>query len=96
VLRARVLQGDTHLCDGVKVLWTPGHTPGHQAVVINAGESTVLIAAQCIFRREAWSGEVEGANLHGPEWREEAADSVERLRRLNPQRILLSHDVAIG
>ena len=93
--RARVLDGDTDLCDGVQVLLTPGHTPGHQAVVINSREETVLIAAQCIFRRDAWHGETEPANLHGEEWRAEAADSVARLRELNPHRVLLSHDLAI-
>lgn len=93
--RARVLKGDTQLCDGVQVLWTPGHTPGHQAVVINSVEHTVLIAAQCIFRRDAWNLGVEDANLHGSEWREEAADSLERLRLLSPHRVLLSHDLAV-
>ena len=58
-------------------------------------KSIVLIAAQCIFRRDAWNGEIEVANLHGQEWRKEAADSVARLRKLNPHRVLLSHDRAI-
>lgn len=94
--RARVFDGDALLCDGVQVLLTPGHTPGHQAVVITAEEGTVVIAAQCVFRRDAWSDDVEEANLHGPEWRDQAANSVERLRRLHAHRVLLSHDLAIG
>ena len=93
--RARVLDGDTDLVDGVRVLLTPGHTPGHQAVVINSADETVLIAAQCIFRRDAWHGDTEIANLHGQEWREDAANSIARLRELNPRRVLLSHDLAI-
>jgi len=64
--RARLLDGDADLCDGVQVLLTPGHTPGHQAVVINSLDETLVIAAQCIFRREAWLGEIEVANLHAP------------------------------
>lgn len=93
--RARVLDGDTDVCDGVRVLLTPGHTPGHQAVVISSLDATLVIAAQCIFRRNAWHGEIEMANLHGHEWRDQAADSVARLRALKPDRVLLSHDVAI-
>jgi N-acyl homoserine lactone hydrolase len=94
--RARVLDGDADLCDGVRVLLTPGHTPGHQAVVIDSVDETVLIAAQCIFRRNAWDGEIETANLHAPEWQDQAAESVARLRALNPDHVLLSHDRAIA
>jgi N-acyl homoserine lactone hydrolase len=93
--RARVLDGDTDVCDGVRVLLTPGHTPGHQAVVISSFDATLVIAAQCIFRRDAWDGEIEMANLHGHEWRDQAADSVARLRALKPDRVPLSHDMAI-
>ncbi|MGB8860553.1 MAG: MBL fold metallo-hydrolase [Ilumatobacteraceae bacterium] len=95
VHRARVLDGDAELCEGVRVLLTPGHTPGHQAVVIDSADGAVLIAAQCIFRRAAWHGEVEAANLHGVEWHAEAAASLARLRALRPHRVLLSHDLAV-
>jgi hypothetical protein len=63
--------------------------------VINSVEHTVLIAAQCIFRRDAWNLGVEDANLHGSEWREAAANSLERLRLLSPHRVLLSHDLSV-
>lgn len=94
--RMRVLDGDTDLSTGVQALLTPGHTPGHQAIVINSTEGVVLIAAQCIFRRDAWNGGIEAANLHDDEWRAEAAHSVARLQALHPRRVLLSHDHAIG
>lgn len=61
-----MLDGDADLCDGVRVLLTPGHTPGHQAVVINSLGETLVIAAQCIFRRDAWIGEIEVATFTAP------------------------------
>jgi N-acyl homoserine lactone hydrolase len=93
--RLRVLHGDTDLTIGVRALLTPGHTPGHQAVVINSTEGVVVIAAQCIFRRDAWNGETEAANLHHADWRDVAAHSIARLQTLHPRRVLLSHDHAI-
>jgi N-acyl homoserine lactone hydrolase len=93
--RLRLVDGDAHVCDGVRIIHTPGHTPGHQAVVIGATDDVVVIAAQCIFRREAWLGQVESANLHGPEWQADAVRSVARLRALRPTRVFLSHDAAI-
>ena len=94
--RARVLDGDAELCAGVQALLTPGHTPGHQAIVVNSADETVVIAAQCIFRRDAWNGTIETSNLHDDDWRTEAAQSVARLQALHPSRVLLSHDAAIG
>ena len=93
--RARLLDGDTELCAGVRALLTPGHTPGHQAVVIDSADGPVVIAAQCIFRRGAWNGEIERTNLHDEEWRLEAARSLARLQAMRPRRVLLSHDTEI-
>ena len=94
--RERLLRGDTEICTGVRALLTPGHTPGHQALVISAASDVVVIAAQCVFRRAAWHGEIEPSNLHGDSWRADATESVARLRSLQPRRVLLSHDIPIG
>ena len=93
--RLRVLDGDTDLFSGVQALLTPGHTPGHQAVVISSTEGVVVVAAQCVFRRDAWNGGIEAANLYNDDWGAEAAHSIARLRALRPHRVLLSHDHAI-
>jgi N-acyl homoserine lactone hydrolase len=90
--RARVLDGDSEICDGVEAVLTPGHTPGHQALVIRAVGEVVVIAAQCVFRHSAWNGGIETANLHDDDWRAAAAESLARLHALRPQRVLLSHD----
>jgi glyoxylase-like metal-dependent hydrolase (beta-lactamase superfamily II) len=38
----RVLQGDTRLADTVDVLLTPGHTPGHQSVIVESCGQTAI------------------------------------------------------
>jgi N-acyl homoserine lactone hydrolase len=101
--RNRVVSGDSELAPGVRALWTPGHTPGHQSVVIDGAEGATVIAAQCIYRVREWTGGVEDHNVHeshlpGPldaGWRSAAQDSLKRLRSLNPSRVLLSHDAPI-
>lgn len=92
---ARMVDGDIELAPGVRALLTPGHTPGHQSIVIDAADGCIVIAAQCIFRASAWSGGVEDTNLHDPSWREAATESLNRLRACAPTQVLLSHDVAI-
>ena len=32
--RLRIVEGDTEIVDGVRLLLTPGHTPGHRSVVV--------------------------------------------------------------
>ena len=93
--RARLIDGDIELAHGVTALLTPGHTPGHQAVVVRSAKTTVVIAAQCLFRRSAWNGPAEDTNLHDPSWHGAADDSLRRLRSLRPARVLLSHDHAV-
>lgn len=94
--RLRLVDGDEQLAEGVHLIATPGHTPGHQAVLVEAGESRVVIAAQCAFRSaELRTGELDEGNLHDASWRDAARESLARLRRLGPATVHLSHDVDI-
>jgi glyoxylase-like metal-dependent hydrolase (beta-lactamase superfamily II) len=39
-----LLEGETEIADGIGVIRTPGHTPGHQSVVIrSAGETAIYL-----------------------------------------------------
>ncbi|WP_405100520.1 MBL fold metallo-hydrolase [Micromonospora sp. NBC_01412] len=44
----RVLDGDTPLTPGVRVLSTPGHTPGHQSVLVDAGDERLLVTGDLL------------------------------------------------
>ena len=91
--RLRLVHGEEEILAGLRVLPTPGHTPGHQSVVIEAGRDRVVIAAQCAFRSdELRSGEPSAANLHDDSWRAAATDSLARIRALAPLVAHLSHD----
>ena len=39
-----IVDGDYHLCDGIDLLLTPGHTPGFQCVSVNTTDGRFLIA----------------------------------------------------
>ena len=94
--RTMLIDGDAKIADGVEVVHTPGHTPGHQAVVIRSTHDTTIIAGQCVFRAAEWHDrEPSPANLSDTGHRLLAADSIARLRALQPTRVLLSHDESI-
>ena len=91
--RLRLVHGDENIADGVRLLSTPGHTPGHQSVVIEAGDERVVLAAQCAYRAEELrTGQPATSNLHDEDWLDAAEDSLRRLRALAPCTVQFSHD----
>ena len=80
--RYEAVEGDREVLQGISVLATPGHTPGHQSVTVRAGDGLVLIVGQAAQDARSFAtGEADA--------------SVRRLRELNADRIHFSHDRAV-
>ena len=45
------ISAETHLCHGLTLIPTPGHTPGHLSLLITLPEGAVILAADAINRR---------------------------------------------
>lgn len=91
--RLRLVDGDIEILEGIHVLATPGHTPGHQSVLIEAAGERTLLAAQCAFTgAELRSGVPATSNLHDETWAESARQSLRRVLALAPVACHLSHD----
>lgn len=91
--RLCVVDGDAHIAEGVRLLATPGHTPGHQSVLIEAGAERVVLAAQCAFSAaELRSGVPARSNLHDESWEGSARESLRLIQALAPVTCHLSHD----
>lgn len=41
--------GDWQIAGGVRIISTPGHTPGHRSVVVDADEGRIVICAQAAY-----------------------------------------------
>jgi len=94
--RLRLVHGDQVIAEGISLLSTPGHTPGHQSVLLEAAGERVVIAAQCAFRAaELRTGEPVASNLNDEAWEVAARGSLQRLRALAPLTAHLSHDPEI-
>jgi len=76
------IEGDRELAPGISVLATPGHTLGHQSLVIRTDDGLVLLVGQASQDARSFATG-------------EADDSVTRLRALNAERIHFSHDRAV-
>ena len=53
--RYELVEGDAELRPGISVLSTPGHSPGHQAVVVATDEGPVVLAGDVTYSREELS-----------------------------------------
>lgn len=93
-----VLDGEAEVLPGVLVLPTPGHTAGHQSVVVRRGDGTVVIAGQSHDTATAYSGDALAWRAHRerpghtlpsfPGW-------VARLQEFDPARVVFAHDHAV-
>jgi len=60
-----VVQGDTQITEGIKVLLTPGHTPGTQSVAINTPQGVAVISGFCSIK-ENFGNETRGIPISVP------------------------------
>jgi N-acyl homoserine lactone hydrolase len=76
------LDGEAELAPGVHVWPTPGHTGGHQSLVVRLDDGTVVLAGQT--HSSAAEFGVDAA-AGGPAW-------LDGLLALDPRRVLFAHD----
>jgi len=92
-LEYRPVAGDHDLMPGVRVVSTPGHSPGHQSLLIETADGPTVLAGQAVYSVGEWIGR-EGAREGRSSARDPAAydRSVERLRAVDPVRVWFGHD----
>jgi glyoxylase-like metal-dependent hydrolase (beta-lactamase superfamily II) len=86
---------ETEIAPGVRLLATPGHTAGHQSLVVDGAGGPVVVAGQAVYTRTEWEGSTD-PRLNGADSSIDPllySESVRRLRRLDPARVHFSHDL---
>jgi N-acyl homoserine lactone hydrolase len=84
------LDGEAEVLPGVHIIPTPGHTAGHQSVVVRQGDGSVIVAGQShdsasLFTYDALG--VRAGEGTPPAW-------LGRLLEFDPRRIVFAHDNA--
>jgi N-acyl homoserine lactone hydrolase len=95
-LTYEVLDGEIEVAPGLRLIPTPGHTAGHQSLVLDAADGTVVLAGQAVQSRAEWEGASEPSASGASSARDPRyPGSVERLRSMDPARVHFAHDPAV-
>jgi len=91
--RFELLDGDAEILPGLSVLATPGHTEGHQCVVVAEADMLIGDAAYTpqLYLNPALEPQVPGQAADPAAWR----DSLARVRALSPERVHFCHNTDI-
>jgi len=73
----RELDGDRELFDGISVISSPGHSPGHQCVVVETAEGPVVLGGDVTYSMDEL---VAGGQ-----------PNLDRIHALRPRRVYLAH-----
>jgi glyoxylase-like metal-dependent hydrolase (beta-lactamase superfamily II) len=90
-------EGDYDLLPGIRVLVTPGHSPGHQSVLIETDAGRLLLAGQSYRDASGFARAVTALELERSGYPDVAAtpEWLPRLLELEPDRVAFGHDRAI-
>ncbi len=98
--KLELLQGeDVEVLPGIRCIFTPGHTPGHQSVLIESGGQTTLFCGDALYTGDIWDDPdqiKEGHPAFQMQVNEGALEtwqsSAAKLHALNPDTIHFAHD----
>ena len=95
VAQRRLIDGDFEIAEGLTILSTPGHTPGHQSVVIEsaAGRGGARWAGDLgVGRVRRRAGDDEQRLLRRDH--DVAIESIRRIKAIEPEAVFFAHCAA--
>ncbi len=96
--RYELLDGESRIAPGVHVTPTPGHVDGHQSVILECEDGSVVLAGQAHDLASQWSADVMAARAlelgHKPPL-PTPSPWMDRLLEFDPKRVVFAHDHAV-
>ena len=93
-----LLDGEAELWPGIHVIPTPGHVDGHQSVVVECDDGSLVLAGQSHDTASQWSADalaVQATQLGHDAPLPAAPAWMERLLAFDPRRVVFAHDAAV-
>lgn len=96
--RYELLDGEAQIGPAVHVIPTPGHVDGHQSVVLECEDGSIVLAGQAHDAASDWSSDVMAARAgslgHEPPL-PTPSPWMDRLLAFDPRRVVFAHDHAV-
>ena len=89
-----LIDGEEEVLPGITVLPTPGHTAGHQSVLVRSQGQIDVIAAQAAYDPGKLKAEASIEPLTDAE-ADQTAASARKIKAVDPVRVFFSHDTRI-
>ena len=96
--RFELVDGDAEIAEGVRVIPTPGHTLGHQCVIVSGGSGVELMIGDAAYTSIAYQRyasidpmRVAGQAADPEAWR----SSLDRVHAMTPAAVHFCHDTAV-
>jgi N-acyl homoserine lactone hydrolase len=95
--RYQLLDGEAEILPGLHVVPTPGHVDGHQSLVVECDDGSLVVAGQSHDTASQWSADVLAWRAKDlghppvaswPRW-------MARLMAFDPRRVVFAHDAAV-
>lgn len=93
-LNWRIIDGDESLMPGITAIFTPGHTPGHQSLMVDLPESgTVILTGDCAYISENLEREIIPGIFVNPVQALHSLKRLKNLARITNGQIFFSHSI---
>jgi N-acyl homoserine lactone hydrolase len=91
-----LLDGEAEIWPGLRLLPTPGHTVGHQSLVVETRQGRVVLAGQAMERASDFAAATFAHELRSGGYATEASypDWIGGIAALEPVQVLFAHDTA--
>lgn len=88
-----LVEGDCDLCEGVRLLQTPGHTPGHQSVLITLKNGKrAIIAGDAVYTWDNIDKMIPPGNLYSYDMAMFSLNKLKTVREITGAAMIPSHD----
>jgi glyoxylase-like metal-dependent hydrolase (beta-lactamase superfamily II) len=95
--RYELLDGDAEILPGLSVVATPGHTAGHQSVVVSTDNGAEVLIGDAAYKTQQYLEPPDDDDLPPGQASDPTAwrKSVDRVHALRPDRVHFCHDTAV-
>jgi N-acyl homoserine lactone hydrolase len=95
--RPELIEGETEILPGIRIVPTPGHTTGHQSLIVETDSGVVILAGQAFNATSEYARAQFAWQLEATESSDRAPfpDWIHRFQEFDPWRVLFAHDVAV-